>query len=285
MPPPLLVRQAVPADATAVEALYRELVSNPAVRVTPERLSQLAQHCIFGRFGRRTQQVDRHIDRDANSGKLWYTRHFGQTHAVVLQQLTAGRNEHDAHGIGTMGPHGGGTGDGQGYGTGTGANRSGGSLESRKLGYLLWSDVIVPNKDELLYVAIQQAKAIIDAGLAGKPFVGTVVDPATGEIQVFELGDGRLVRRLFGHQGAVMVIASASERNLVVTGGVVSSLGKGMVSASIGALMENRGLRVFTPFWRRVQALGDPPRRRGKARGLVHAHPRDPPFDHRTGAG
>src|SRR5476649_2933674 len=29
-----------------------------------------------------------------------------------------------------------------------------------------------------------------------------------------------------------------------VTGGVVSSLGKGMVSATIGALMENRGLRV-----------------------------------------
>src|SRR5213075_2024693 len=29
-----------------------------------------------------------------------------------------------------------------------------------------------------------------------------------------------------------------------VTGGVVSSLGKGMVSASVGALMENRGLRV-----------------------------------------
>src|SRR6187431_2567740 len=29
-----------------------------------------------------------------------------------------------------------------------------------------------------------------------------------------------------------------------VTGGVVSSLGKGMVSASIGALMENRGLKV-----------------------------------------
>ena len=23
---------------------------------------------------------------------------------------------------------------------------------------------------------------------------------------------------------------------------------------------ENRGLRVFTPFWRRVQALGDPPK-------------------------
>jgi 3-hydroxyacyl-CoA dehydrogenase len=38
------------------------------------------------------------------------------------------------------------------------------AIESRKLGYLLDSDVIVPNKDELLYVAIQQAKAMFDAG-------------------------------------------------------------------------------------------------------------------------
>ncbi len=38
------------------------------------------------------------------------------------------------------------------------------AIESRKLGYLLWSDVIVPNKDELLYVAIQQAKAMFDSG-------------------------------------------------------------------------------------------------------------------------
>ena len=38
------------------------------------------------------------------------------------------------------------------------------AIESRKLGYLLDSDVIVPNKDELLYVAIQQAKAKYDAG-------------------------------------------------------------------------------------------------------------------------
>ena len=38
------------------------------------------------------------------------------------------------------------------------------AIESRKLGYLLDSDVIVPNKDELLYVAIQQAKAMSDAG-------------------------------------------------------------------------------------------------------------------------
>jgi 3-hydroxyacyl-CoA dehydrogenase len=38
------------------------------------------------------------------------------------------------------------------------------AIESRKLGYLLWSDVIVPNKDELLYVASQQAKAMYESG-------------------------------------------------------------------------------------------------------------------------
>jgi len=38
------------------------------------------------------------------------------------------------------------------------------AIESRKLGYLLWSDVIVPNKDELLFVALTQAKAMFDSG-------------------------------------------------------------------------------------------------------------------------
>ena len=38
------------------------------------------------------------------------------------------------------------------------------AIESRKLGYLLWSDVIVPNKDELLFVAIQQARAMFESG-------------------------------------------------------------------------------------------------------------------------
>jgi 3-hydroxyacyl-CoA dehydrogenase len=38
------------------------------------------------------------------------------------------------------------------------------AIESRKLGYLLWSDVIVPNKDELLYVASQQARAMYESG-------------------------------------------------------------------------------------------------------------------------
>ncbi len=38
------------------------------------------------------------------------------------------------------------------------------ALESRKLGYLIDGDVIVPHKDELLHVAIGQVKAMADAG-------------------------------------------------------------------------------------------------------------------------
>ncbi|MDR2154367.1 MAG: 3-hydroxyacyl-CoA dehydrogenase/enoyl-CoA hydratase family protein, partial [Burkholderiaceae bacterium] len=37
-------------------------------------------------------------------------------------------------------------------------------LESRQLGYLLDSDVIVPHKDEVLYVALQQVRALYQAG-------------------------------------------------------------------------------------------------------------------------
>ncbi|WP_029526161.1 3-hydroxyacyl-CoA dehydrogenase/enoyl-CoA hydratase family protein [Polaromonas glacialis] len=38
------------------------------------------------------------------------------------------------------------------------------ALESRKLGYLLDSDVIVPNKDELLFVALNEARALYISG-------------------------------------------------------------------------------------------------------------------------
>ncbi|MDQ6680985.1 MAG: 3-hydroxyacyl-CoA dehydrogenase/enoyl-CoA hydratase family protein, partial [Pseudomonadota bacterium] len=38
------------------------------------------------------------------------------------------------------------------------------AIESRKLGYLLSSDVVVPHKDELLFVASTQAKAMYDTG-------------------------------------------------------------------------------------------------------------------------
>ena len=38
------------------------------------------------------------------------------------------------------------------------------ALESRKLGYLLESDVVVAHKDELLFVAINEAKAMFASG-------------------------------------------------------------------------------------------------------------------------
>jgi len=38
------------------------------------------------------------------------------------------------------------------------------AIDSRQLGYLLWSDVIVPHKDELLFVALTQARAMFDSG-------------------------------------------------------------------------------------------------------------------------
>src|SRR5207237_3431767 len=38
------------------------------------------------------------------------------------------------------------------------------AIESRKLGYLLDSDLIVPNKDELLHVAIAEAKSMANGG-------------------------------------------------------------------------------------------------------------------------
>jgi len=59
------------------------------------------------------------------------------------------------------------------------------AIESRRLGYLLWSDVIVPHKDELLYVAIQQARSMFDSGyrapnkalfpVAGRSAVATIM--------------------------------------------------------------------------------------------------------------
>ncbi len=71
------------------------------------------------------------------------------------------------------------------------------AIESRKLGYLLWSDVIVPNKDELLFVAIQQASAMADSGyrpparklfpVAGRNAIATI------KAQLVNMRDGGFV--------------------------------------------------------------------------------------------
>jgi 3-hydroxyacyl-CoA dehydrogenase len=59
------------------------------------------------------------------------------------------------------------------------------AIESRKLGYLLDSDIIVPHKDELLFIATTQAKAMFDSGyrppakalfpVAGRNAVATIM--------------------------------------------------------------------------------------------------------------
>jgi 3-hydroxyacyl-CoA dehydrogenase len=43
------------------------------------------------------------------------------------------------------------------------------AIESKKLGYLLDGDIIVPHKDELLFVALTQARAMADSGYRPPP--------------------------------------------------------------------------------------------------------------------
>jgi 3-hydroxyacyl-CoA dehydrogenase len=71
------------------------------------------------------------------------------------------------------------------------------AIDSRKLGYLLWSDVIVPHKDELLFVASAQVKAMADSGyrapvrapfpVAGRSAIATI------KAQLVNMRDGGFI--------------------------------------------------------------------------------------------
>jgi 3-hydroxyacyl-CoA dehydrogenase len=71
------------------------------------------------------------------------------------------------------------------------------ALEARKLGYLLWSDTVVPHKDELLHVALQQTKALFESGY--RPPVKTLFPVAgrnaiaTLQSQLVNLRDGGFI--------------------------------------------------------------------------------------------
>jgi 3-hydroxyacyl-CoA dehydrogenase len=82
------------------------------------------------------------------------------------------------------------------------------AIENRKLGYLLWSDVIVPHKDELLFVAVQQAKSMFDSGyrppqralfpVAGRSAIATILGQLTnmrdgGFISAHDFHIGKLI--------------------------------------------------------------------------------------------
>ena len=93
------------------------------------------------------------------------------------------------------------------------------ALESRKLGYLLESDIIVPHKDELLYVAINEARAMAAAGYRPPlrrlfPIAGRS-GKATIQGQLVNLRDGGFISRHDFHIASL--IAG------VVTGGDVDA--------------------------------------------------------------
>jgi 3-hydroxyacyl-CoA dehydrogenase len=71
------------------------------------------------------------------------------------------------------------------------------ALESRKLGYLLDSDIVVPNKDELLFVALNEARAMYTAGYRPphrRPFpVAGRSAKATVQGQLVNMRDGGFI--------------------------------------------------------------------------------------------
>lgn len=82
------------------------------------------------------------------------------------------------------------------------------AIENRKNGYLLWSDVVVPNKDELLFVATQQAKAMYESGyrapaktlfpVAGRNGIATI------KAQLVNMRDGGFISQHDFHIGALI---------------------------------------------------------------------------------
>jgi 3-hydroxyacyl-CoA dehydrogenase len=93
------------------------------------------------------------------------------------------------------------------------------AIESRQLGYLLPSDVIVPHKDEVLHVAIQQALALAEAGWRPplrRPFpVAGRAAKATIQGQLVNMRDGGFISAHDFH--------IASHIAHVVTGGDVDA--------------------------------------------------------------
>ncbi|MED5622284.1 3-hydroxyacyl-CoA dehydrogenase/enoyl-CoA hydratase family protein [Ideonella sp. BN130291] len=82
------------------------------------------------------------------------------------------------------------------------------AIESRKLGYLLDSDVIVPNKDELLYVAINEARSMYESGYrppvkkafpaAGRSAISTI------QAQLVGMRDGGFISQHDYHIGSLI---------------------------------------------------------------------------------
>ncbi|MBX3625619.1 MAG: enoyl-CoA hydratase/isomerase family protein [Rhizobacter sp.] len=82
------------------------------------------------------------------------------------------------------------------------------AIENRKNGYMLWSDIVVPNKDELLYVASQQAKSMFESGyrapakavfpVAGRNGIATI------KAQLVNMRDGGFISQHDFHIGSLI---------------------------------------------------------------------------------
>jgi 3-hydroxyacyl-CoA dehydrogenase len=96
----------------------------------------------------------------------------------------------------------------EGFTTAAMAKVGTGAIDSRKLGYLLDSDVIVPNKDELLYVAVTQARAMADSGYRPPPRalfpVAGRSGSATFKAQLVNMRDGGFISAHDFHIASLM---------------------------------------------------------------------------------
>jgi 3-hydroxyacyl-CoA dehydrogenase len=93
------------------------------------------------------------------------------------------------------------------------------ALESRKLGYLLDSDIVVPNKDELLYVALNEARALFNAGYRPPHKRQFAVAGRSGKATI----QGQLVNMRDGGFISAHDFHIASQIAHVVTGGDVDT--------------------------------------------------------------
>ena len=93
------------------------------------------------------------------------------------------------------------------------------ALESRKLGYLLDSDIVVPNKDELLYVALNEAHALFNAGYRPPHKRQFAVAGRSGKATI----QGQLVNMRDGGFISAHDFHIASQIAHVVTGGDVDA--------------------------------------------------------------
>ena len=117
------------------------------------------------------------------------------------------------------------------------------ALESRKLGYLLDSDVIVPNKDELLYVALQQARAMFDGGYRAPhrrmfPVAGRSAK-ATIQGQLVNMRDGGFISRHDFHIASLIagvVTGGDVDANTLVTEEYLMTLER----QAFGALVQHK---------------------------------------------